>query len=51
MFSEKQEAVKMLNGSFHMSVPNIKGEYIYIIELTFNDSSNLKSTYCFKANV
>lgn len=47
----EREAERMMNGSYHMSQPNISAEYIYIVTLTFTDSPDISATYYFKYKI
>lgn len=46
-----KNAEKMIDGSYHMEIPNISGEYIYILNLEFEGVQGVHSTYCFKYKV
>lgn len=47
----EKEAERMLNGSYHLETPNIKGEYIYELNLTFEDIPNIHALYYFKYSI
>jgi CRISPR/Cas system CMR-associated protein Cmr5 small subunit len=46
-----KEAERMVNGSYHLDIPNIKGEYIYVVNLTFTDLPNVEAMYYFKYKI
>jgi|GEM_PF-2686468 len=47
----KQDAARMINGSYHLYQPNVMREYIYVINMTFTDLPDLIATYYFKYKV
>lgn len=42
-----KEAERMLSGSYHLQQPNVKGDYVYVVTLTFTDIPNVEASYYF----
>lgn len=44
----EKEAERMIHGSYRLDRPNILGEYIYELTLTFEDMPNIQASYYFR---
>lgn len=51
IIADEKEAEVMIDGSYHLEIPNILGEYIYVLDLTFEGISGIHSSYCFKCKL